>query len=342
MCKISVVTSVFNGEAYIGETIKSVRNQTFTDWEYIIIDNCSDDWTAGIVQKYAERDRRIRFIRNDKNLGISPNLNKGIELAKGRYIARLDHDDLCYPERFETQYRYMETHPEILLCGCGEDLWTNGKISPARNGIKAADDKEVRFAMVFAFFSVMAHSTFFFRRQEIMDKGIRYRDLKYVEDLAFIFDTLRAGKVSYLPEHLIAYRIHGAQVTQNLSDALKFTEQRDIFFEYLDALSDIHDKEIIKKAFLGNLEGVKDLRRYTKAMLTYARICGIKGNLAENACVRQMYRRVFDRQRCELQMLLAYVRSPLKEPVWFLKRRGLSLLKQCVWKEDKMAIRLPD
>lgn len=341
MCKISVVTSVWNGEKYIGETIMRVRNQTFTDWEYIIIDNCSDDRTAEIVQKHVKKDSRIKFIQNDRNLGISPNLNKGIRLAKGRYIARLDHDDLCYPRRLEVQYQYMETHPEILLSGCGADQWIKGKIYPGTNAVKAADEKEVRFAMVFAFFSIMAHSTFFFRRQEIIDKGIWYRDLKYVEDLAFIFDTLRAGKAGYLPEPLIAYRIHGAQVTKNLSAVLKFTEQRDVFFEYLNAI-DVRDKEIVRKAFLGSIEGEKDMRRYAKAMADYAETCGIKGNLAENACVRQMYRRVFDRQRCGLKMLSVYGRSPLREPAWFFKRRGLSLIRQCVLKEDKMEIRLSD
>ena len=117
MCKISVVTSVYNCEKYIKETIQSVIDQTYTDWEYIIIDDCSRDNSAKIIQSI--QDDRIRFIKNETNQGQCANLNKGIKLARGEYIARLDHDDICYPDRFVKQLKYMEqkrgTSIHILL-----------------------------------------------------------------------------------------------------------------------------------------------------------------------------------------------------------------------------------
>ncbi|MBQ3799225.1 MAG: glycosyltransferase family 2 protein, partial [Treponema sp.] len=130
MPKISVVTSVYNCERFVGETIQSVINQTFTDWEYILIDDCSKDRSAEIIQSFADKDPRIRLIRNEQNQGQCRNLNHGIQLAKGEYIARLDHDDLCYPERFQKQLDYMEAHKETVLCGCRMDMWQDGIVKP--------------------------------------------------------------------------------------------------------------------------------------------------------------------------------------------------------------------
>ena len=112
---VSVVMPVYNGEKYLRESIDSILNQTYTDYEFIIVNDGSNDKTEEIILSY--NDNRIRYIKNEKNLQIVKSLNRGIELAKGRYIARMDADDISLPRRFEKQITFMENNLEIGVCG---------------------------------------------------------------------------------------------------------------------------------------------------------------------------------------------------------------------------------
>ncbi len=117
----------YNAEKYIGEAIESILNQTFKDFELIIIDDCSSDATPEIIKKYAAKDARIASFRNEKNLMVSHTLNKGLLLTKGKYIARMDADDWSYPDRLQKQFDYMEAHLEVGVSGgtmevCNEKL----------------------------------------------------------------------------------------------------------------------------------------------------------------------------------------------------------------------------
>ncbi|PSO83704.1 MAG: hypothetical protein BRC41_11810, partial [Cyanobacteria bacterium QH_9_48_43] len=101
--KISVVMPVYNGANYIREAVESILNQTFTDFEFIVIDDCSTDRSWEILTKYANQDQRVKLFKNEENLGVTKSLNKGLKLAQGDYIARQDADDVSLPERFEKQ-----------------------------------------------------------------------------------------------------------------------------------------------------------------------------------------------------------------------------------------------
>ena len=125
MVSISIIMSVFNSEKYLKEAIDSILKQTFRDFEFIIIDDGSSDSSVTIIKSY--EDIRIKFIENNVNIGLAASLNKGIEMATGKYIARMDSDDVAVPERLEQQYKYMEAHPEIICYGSwaryfGDDL----------------------------------------------------------------------------------------------------------------------------------------------------------------------------------------------------------------------------
>ena len=106
--EISVIMSVYNGEEYLESAIESVMNQTFKDWELIVINDCSTDSTAEILDRLAKKDERIKVHPNEVNLRLPKSLNKAISLCSGKYIARMDADDICLPERFEKQYKFME------------------------------------------------------------------------------------------------------------------------------------------------------------------------------------------------------------------------------------------
>ncbi|MCX6715656.1 MAG: glycosyltransferase family 2 protein [Candidatus Taylorbacteria bacterium] len=128
---VSVLMPAYNAEKYIGEAIESILNQTFRDFEFIIIDDCSTDKTWEIIQEYAKKDSRIVASRNDKNLKISAALNKGIDIAHGKYIARMDADDWSYPDRLQKQFDFMQANPDIGVSGgtmevCDEKLVMKG------------------------------------------------------------------------------------------------------------------------------------------------------------------------------------------------------------------------
>jgi GT2 family glycosyltransferase len=112
---VSVLTTSYNREAYIAETIESVLAQTMTDFEYIIVDDCSQDQTFEIAQSYARKDSRVRVYRNETNLGDYPNRNKAASYASGKYLKYIDSDDILYPHALEVCSRYMEMFPEAGL-----------------------------------------------------------------------------------------------------------------------------------------------------------------------------------------------------------------------------------
>ena len=125
--RVSVLMPAYNSEKYLGEAIDSILNQTFTDFEFIIINDGSKDNTAKIVEEYAKKDKRIRFIDNKKNQGIVGVLNEGIDLCRGKYIARMDSDDISLPTRFEKEIEYMEEHPECGVLGTWYEIF--GKLN---------------------------------------------------------------------------------------------------------------------------------------------------------------------------------------------------------------------
>lgn len=112
---ISVLMPVFNAEKYISEAIDSILTQTFRDFEFIIINDGSTDGSEEIILHYA--DERIIYVRNESNIGLIRTLNYGVSQAKGKYIARMDADDISLPNRLEYQYKFMELHPDVGICG---------------------------------------------------------------------------------------------------------------------------------------------------------------------------------------------------------------------------------
>jgi len=117
MNQISVVMGAYNEEATISESIESILSQTYSYWQLIIIDDCSTDRTAAVIKRYCDKDHRISIHKNSQNLGLAESLNKGISLAKGPYIARMDADDLSLPNRFEEQVKILDSDPRVMVVG---------------------------------------------------------------------------------------------------------------------------------------------------------------------------------------------------------------------------------
>ncbi len=118
MPKISVAMSVYNDSKYLEDAIKSILNQTYTDFEFIICNDASTDGSLDIIKKYKDIDKRIVLLENESNLGLSASLNRCIEYSSGEYIARMDADDISINNRFQQQVYYLETNPEVaFVCG---------------------------------------------------------------------------------------------------------------------------------------------------------------------------------------------------------------------------------
>ena len=115
--KISVLMSVYNGERYVREAVESMLNQTFTDYEFIIVDDGSTDSTWQILQGYAASEPRVVLVRNETNVGLTGSLNKGLDLARGEYIARMDADDVSLPHRLAAQVAFLDGSPEVGVVG---------------------------------------------------------------------------------------------------------------------------------------------------------------------------------------------------------------------------------
>src|SRR5690606_10581123 len=108
---------VFNRELYLAEAIESILNQTYSNFEFIIINDGSSDKTEEIILEYQEKDKRIKYYKNEENIGNNRTRNNGTKLARGKFIAIMDSDDIAVPDRLETQFNYLEKHPEIGIIG---------------------------------------------------------------------------------------------------------------------------------------------------------------------------------------------------------------------------------
>ena len=145
--KVSVLMPVFNGMPYLGEAIDSILNQTFTNFEFIIVDDCSTDDTVKFIESY--QDPRIRLFHNQKNLGQTSTLNEGLKCVKAPFVARIDADDVSYPDRLEKQVRFLEeSGQEMVLVGSDmEVIDAEGKFVKYLD--RPSDDGDLRFCLLF-------------------------------------------------------------------------------------------------------------------------------------------------------------------------------------------------
>lgn len=208
--KISVIMSVYNGESYLAQAVDSVLRQTFSDWELIIINDCSSDSTASILKEYAERDARVHVLTNEVNSKLPASLNRGIAASRGTYIARMDADDICLPDRLEKQYRFMEEHPDVAISSCRFLTLKNGAY--ASGGCGGRCDADAIKAMLFVSNPILHPGVI--ARAQVMRELLYDTALTCTEDLALWIKAAQKGlKMEILPEYLMIYRLHDKQIT---------------------------------------------------------------------------------------------------------------------------------
>lgn len=203
MPKVSVILPVYNCEQYIFETIQSVLNQTFTDFELLIVDDCSTDKTVAIIKEFD--DDRIQLTLKEKNTGYTNSLNYAISIAKGQYIARMDGDDICVSTRFEKQVAFLDANPNIILCGSAiQIIGTNTVLRHPSN--HEAIKVKLCFGTAFYHPSVMG-------RVEVFQANPYDKKYEPAEDYDLWTRLVFQGQLANLEEVLLLYRVHENQVS---------------------------------------------------------------------------------------------------------------------------------
>ncbi|MCT4535552.1 glycosyltransferase family A protein [Halodesulfovibrio sp.] len=202
--RVSVLLPVYNQEKYIREAIDSILAQTYSDFEFIIIDDASSDMSVKVIQQFT--DERIRFYVNTKNLGSVRTLNEGLSLCRGEYIARMDGDDIAYPERFQKQVEFLDAHPDVGVVGAAVQCFSKDGTGEVMR--YETDCSALFSSFIFAETSMVAHPVVMMRRN-LFASGIKYSQRYfYAEDYKLWNDLKWHTNITNLPEVLLKYRIH--------------------------------------------------------------------------------------------------------------------------------------
>jgi glycosyltransferase involved in cell wall biosynthesis len=207
--KVSVVLPVWNAERYLAGAIESVLAQTFTDFELLIVDDGSTDGSAALIRRY--RDRRIRRIENEKNLGVTRSLNLGLELARGRYVARMDADDLCAPERLERQVAFLDAHPGVALVA-SRARWVDALGAEIGVIDTPADGETLRRRLRRG--NWIVHGTVMMRAEAVRALGGYNESMERAEDYDLWLRLSERHQIAALPALLYTWRDHGGSVSR--------------------------------------------------------------------------------------------------------------------------------
>lgn len=202
--RVSVLISVYNGERFLKSAIESILGQTFTDFEFLILDDGSTDSTWEILGKYANKDARIVLVRNDRNLGLTRSLNKGLRLVRSEYLARQDADDISLPERLELQVKFLDAHPEVSLVGTGmEIIDKNDEILRLQ---QPPTDHESITAELLLKNHAIGHSTVMAKLSALKEFGGYNERLPYAQDYELWCRLSQTKQIANLPEILVRWR----------------------------------------------------------------------------------------------------------------------------------------
>ena len=261
--KASIIMSAYNARSTIGESIESILAQTFRNYEFIIIDDASTDDTVKIIKQY--KDSRIRLFCNVQNVGLTKNLNKALKIANGKYIVRMDADDISMDNRLERQIAYMDKNPQVMLSSCSSV--TFGK--ERKKNIIRLSKKEIKALLIFQ--SVLPHPGFIFR-SSLIQEGYHYNEnFRYAQDYEFQAHVAEKYEISCLSDCLIKYRVSNKQISID-----KYEEQMECanrvrakqFMKYGICLKK-DEAEILKKVCQMRICELNKIQRIRAILMIY-------------------------------------------------------------------------
>ncbi len=305
---------VYNGERFIAAAIQSIINQTWKDFELLIIDDGSTDQTAAIISTF--QDPRIRYIPNGENEGIVYSRNKGLSLMSGKYYAPFDADDIAAPKKFEKQILFLEANPDFDMIGSWvRFIDQDGKLLQQKWTLRA-DVSIIKPMLLFR--NYFTHSAVVIRKSSLL--GISYRDGLHIgEDWQLYLDLLDKGKMSQYPEYLTFRRIHGHNVSEYGWDKNIFYEKKILknqFEKYHIALRD-KQLEILCKV------------RHGQKPISFVEIKIFEDILME-VISNRMLQDQFGRQALEIVVINRWIKLLLMTKGFLLSHPGL-LFSTKIW-----------
>lgn len=239
---ISVILPVYNGEKYLAEAIESILNQTYINFEFIIINDGSKDNSLEIIRKYEKQDSRIIIISRE-NRGLIVTLNEGIENSKGKYIARMDQDDISLPIRFEEQVSVLESDKKIVVCGSLINIF--GEIRKSKIGKYYIEDKEIKANLLIS--CCFAHPSVMIRRDTLIENNIYYNEnFPNAEDYYLWTQLAKVGNFANIGKVLLNYRFLNTSMTRlaEKESEKRFNIVKNIIQESLSLINlDISEEE---------------------------------------------------------------------------------------------------
>ena len=212
---ITVLMAVYNGEKFLKEAMESILNQTYKDFEFLIINDGSTDKSVEIIESF--NDPRIRLVHNEKNLKLIASLNKGISLARGKYIARMDCDDISMPERFEKEVEFLENHSDYGMVGtCYNIIDAQGKVQ--RNVSYPSNPDLIKLFLSLT--CPLVHGSVMIRAELLKKNLYGSTDFSAVEDYELWTRIAEKSKIYNIPEHLFRYRIYGESFSDSKSQLM--------------------------------------------------------------------------------------------------------------------------
>lgn len=245
---VSVIMTNYNTpESFLREAIDSVLGQTYSNFEFIIVDDCSTDDSLEVIDSYA--DPRIKIIKNDKNIGLTKSLNKAMKIASGEYIARMDSDDICYPKRFEKQVEFLNTNQDIVVCGTWARLFgTWKKEQYAKDTVcRSIPEREIyRIMLLFGNYPNIVHASAMFNHNLLRKYEIKYNEKYiYAQDYRMWVECSKYANCAIVSEILMNIRVRDGSITTG-----KRTTQKDcalkIMQEQLQELNLVLDENTLE------------------------------------------------------------------------------------------------
>lgn len=295
---ISVIMPCYNREKYVVEAIESILNQTYSNFEFIIIDDCSTDNTFEVVKEYAKKDNRIIALRNDKNYSIVHSLNKGIKLARGKYIARMDDDDISLPKRFEKQVEFLENNEDVIVLGTFIKVFTDD-MKEYYSWITETNPEVIK--ILINFFNPICHPSVMIRKSFLEEKKLTYaKEYEFAEEY-YLWNQIiqNGGKIVNLSDILLKFRTHHKRISENKNSSNKMNDLfHAIRLNLLNRIFGSGKAKKIEKAIIGYpfennnklylynlLKQIKNINSYKKYYSDTAieyiidKYCGVKSDM---------------------------------------------------------------
>ncbi len=246
---VSVIMSNYNTpEEYLRASIESILNQTYQNFEFIIVDDCSTDNSLSIIESYT--DDRIKIIRNSQNLGITKSLNRALAVARGEFVARMDADDISLETRFAKQVEFLKNHPNHIVCGTGVRLIGDWQTKHNDEFVcRLIPDKETyQIHLLFGNYPNIVHPSAMFNHNLLIEHNITYNEnYPLAQDYRMWVSCSEAAECANIPETLLKYRVHSKAVSNDKKELQKniaiqiMQEQLDNLHIKLDEdYADIH------------------------------------------------------------------------------------------------------